>query len=146
MGRWFDSAKVARDAITAVLDVERYVRACGLGSELLELVRLRAAQIHGCAHRVDGQPQDACRRSEPEQRLQALAAWRDAPFFTDRERAALAWTEAVTQGTEHHISGDIYRQVRAHFGEKELVDLTMAVIAINAWNWLVIGTGLMPGA
>ena len=146
MRRWLDSAQVAHDATRALLEVERYVRVCGLSSELLELVRLRASQINGCAYCVDRHMQDARALGAQEQRLHALAAWSDTPFFTNRERAALAWTEAVTRASDHRVTGARYRQLREHFSEKELVDLTMAVIAINAWNRLVISSRLTPGA
>ena len=146
MRRWFDSAKTAHDAVRALLEVERYVRVCGLGSELLELVRLRVSQINGCAYCIDRHMHDARALGAQEQRLHALATWSDTPFFTDRERAALAWTEAVTRASDHRVAGDMRRQLREHFSEKELVDLTMAVIAINAWNRLVISSLLTPGA
>lgn len=130
--------KVAPGAVHAMLAVEQYVRGSGLEPSLLELVRLRASQMNGCAFCVDMHTKDARARGESEQRLYAVAVWEDTPFFTERERAALAWTEAVTDVSRTHIPVEVYEQVRKHFSEKELVDLTMAVIAINGWNRLSV--------
>src|SRR5919198_2756433 len=105
---------------------------------LLELVKMRASQINGCAFCLDMHSKDARARGESEQRLYLLNAWREAPFYTERERAALAWTEAVTLITDGHVPDDVYDEVRAHFSEKELADLTLAVATINAWNRLSI--------
>lgn len=129
---------VAPGAIHSLLNVEHYVRQSGLEAPLQELVRLRASQINGCAYCVDMHTKDARAQGESEQRLYAVSVWNDTPFFTDRERAALAWTEAVTRVSETHVPDEIYQLARQQFSEKELVDLTMAIIAINGWNRLSI--------
>ncbi|MGH9454845.1 MAG: carboxymuconolactone decarboxylase family protein [Terriglobia bacterium] len=129
---------VAPGAIHALLNVEHYVRQSGLEAPLLELVKLRASQINGCAYCVDMHTKDARAQGESEQRLYTVAVWNDSPFFTERERAALAWTEAVTRVSETHVADDVYQSVRQHFNERELVDLTMAIVAINGWNRLSI--------
>jgi len=108
-------------------------------------VKVRASQLNGCAYCIDMHAKDARARGETEQRLFALSAWQDTPFFTDRERAALAWTEAVTRIAEGHVPDDVFERVRKHFQEKELVDLTLAVVAINGWNRLAIGFRAVPG-
>lgn len=125
--------------------VERYVRECGLERRLLELVKLRASQINGCAYCVDMHTKDARANGETEQRLYAVVVWREAPFFTERERAALAWTEAVTLVSVDHVPDDVYDLARQHFTEKELVDLTLAIVAINSWNRLAIAFRTVPG-
>ncbi len=129
---------MAPGAVQALLRVEEYARGAGLESSMLELVRLRASQINGCAYCVDMHTQDARAQGETEQRLYAVSVWPDTPFFTERERTALAWTEAVTSVSWEHVPDAIYQTARQHFSEKELVDLTMAVIAINGWNRLSI--------
>jgi len=133
-----DYAKAAPGALEAMYGLEKYVRQSGLEPALLELVKLRASQINGCAFCVDMHTKDARARGETEQRLYAVVVWRDTPFFTGRERAALAWTEAVTQVSWQHVPDDVYEWARQHFSEKELVDLTVAIIAINGWNRLSI--------
>lgn len=129
---------VAPGAIQALGHVEYYVRHSGLETSLLELVRLRASEINGCAYCVDMHTKDARAEGESEQRLYAVSVWSDTPFFTERERAALAWTEAVTRIRETRVPDDVYQSARQHFNEKELVDLTMAIIAINGWNRLSV--------
>lgn len=138
MAARIDYEKVAPEAVRAMLKVEEYVRGSGLDRPLLELVRLRASQMNGCAYCVDMHTKDAREQGETEQRLYEIALWRDAPFFTARERAALAWTEAVTSVSWQHVPDDVYQLARGQFSEKELVDLTMAIIAINGWNRLSI--------
>jgi AhpD family alkylhydroperoxidase len=137
------AAPAARDAVIAI---EKYVRSCGLERSLLELVRLRASQINGCAYCIDMHTKDARAEGETEQRLYALSAWHETPFYSDRERAALAWTEAVTLVNRDHVPDDVYRETRRHFSEKEIVDLTLAVIAINSWNRLAISFRAVPGS
>ncbi len=139
-------AKVAPEGYKAMLGLETHVRHCGLEHKLLELVKLRASQINGCAYCVDMHTKDARAQGETEQRLYALVAWRETPFFTDRERAALMWTEAVTQIGHRHVPDDIYETVRGQFEEKELVNLTLAVVAINGWNRLAISFRTVPGS
>ncbi len=125
--------------------LENYVHQSGLEPSLLDLVKVRASQINGCAYCIDMHTKDARARGETEQRLYELDAWRETPFYTDRERAALAWTEAITLIGEGHAPDEVYEQAREQFGEKELVDLTLAIVAINGWNRLAIGFRSVPG-
>jgi AhpD family alkylhydroperoxidase len=137
--------KVVPGAIHVMLELERYVQNCGLESNLLHLVKMRASQINGCAYCIDMHTKDARALGESEQRLYALSAWRETPFYTERERTALAWTEAVTLLSVDHVPDDIYALARGQFSEKELVDLTMAIIAINGWNRLAESFRTVPG-
>jgi AhpD family alkylhydroperoxidase len=132
-------------AYAAMLGLERYARESGLETSLLELVRLRASQMNGCAYCIDMHTKDARAEGETEQRLYTLSAWREAPFYTDRERAALEWTEAVTDVAGSRVPDDVYDRARAQFTEAELVNLTMAVVAINGWNRLAISFRIEPG-
>ena len=120
------------------------MRQSGLEKPLLELVRLRASQINGCAYCIDMHTKDARAAGETEQRLYGLDAWREAPYYSARERAALEWTEAVTLVVDEHVPDRVYDTVRAHFSEKELADLTVAVVAVNAWNRLAIALRAVP--
>lgn len=133
-----DAAKVAPQAYHAFLGVEQYVRQSGLEHSLLHLVKMRASQINGCAYCIDMHSKDARAEGETEQRLYELDAWRETPFYSERERAALAWAEAVTLVAQGHVPDEVYEQARRQFSEKELVDLTVAVIAINSWNRMAI--------
>ena len=137
--------KVAPGMMKAMYALEHYVHECGLEPSLLELVKMRASQINGCAYCIDMHSKDARARGETEQRLYALNAWRETPFYTDRERAALAWTEAVTLVSETHVPDDVYDEARRHFTEEELANLTLAVVAINGWNRLAISFRTVPG-
>lgn len=141
-----DAYKHAPGARTAMWGLERLVRDSGLETPLLELVRMRASQINGCAYCLDMHSKDARAAGETEQRLYALNAWRETPFFTDRERAAIEWTEAVTEVADSHVPDDIYERAREHFTEVELVNLTMAIVAINGWNRIAIAFRMVPGA
>lgn len=134
----FDFASGAPKAVNALLGVQKYVNASGIEKPLLELVKMRASQINGCAYCLDMHSKDARLAGETEQRLYLLDAWREAPFYTDRERAALAWTEAVTLVADGHVPDDVFAEARRYFGEEELVNLTMAIVAINGWNRLCI--------
>lgn len=136
---------VAPDATRAMMGLERYVHQSDLEPSLIELVKIRASQLNGCAYCLDMHTKDARAAGETEQRLYTLTAWQETPFYTPRERAALAWTEAVTQIGDGHVPQEIYEQACAQFSEKELVDLTMAVIAINGWNRLAISFRTVPG-
>jgi AhpD family alkylhydroperoxidase len=138
--------KANPEAIRAMMGLETYVSECGLEAPLLELVRLRASQINGCAYCIDMHSKDARAGGESEQRLYLLQAWQEAPFYSDRERAALAWTEAVTRISETHAPDSIYNEARKHFTEAELVALTMAIITINGWNRIAIAFRNTPGA
>jgi len=146
MTRLLDYARVAPDAVRAMMAVETYARQSGLEHSLLELVKLRASYINGCAYCVDMHTKDARLDGETEQRLYAVPVWRETPFFTPRERAALAWTETVTLLAQTGVPEAAYEDVRQHFTEEELVQLTMAVIAINGWNRLAVSFRAEPGS
>lgn len=141
----FNYAKTAPSGYKAMLDLEQYLHECGLEESLLHLVKLRASQINGCAYCLDMHWKDLRAIGETEQRLYSLDAWRECSFYTDRERAALAWTESVTLITSGHVPDSVYAEVRPHFSEKELSDLTFALVAINAWNRLSISARKIPG-
>ena len=138
-------SKVTPEGYRAMSGLERYVRGSGLEPSLLELIKLRASQINGCAYCVDMHWKDARARGESEQRLYGLMAWRESPYYTERERAALAWTEAVTLIADSHVPDDLYEEVRQYFNETELVNLTFALVAINGWNRLAISFRTEPG-
>jgi AhpD family alkylhydroperoxidase len=129
-----DYGKKAPGALRAMVELEKYVRECGLEPTLIELIKVRASQINGCAYCIDMHSKDALAAGETDQRLFLLSAWREAPFYTDRERAALAWTEALTEIATYGVEDELYEEVSEHFSEKELVDLTTAIITINGWN------------
>jgi AhpD family alkylhydroperoxidase len=131
--------EAAPDAMRAVQRVEGYIQQCGLEKSLIELVKMRASQINGCAYCLHVHSTDARRAGETEQRLYLLDAWHESPLYTGRERAALAWTEALTRVAETRAPDSIYEEVRRHFEDKELVDLTTLVGLINLWNRLAIG-------
>jgi AhpD family alkylhydroperoxidase len=137
--------KVAPEGMKAMRDLEAYLAECGLESSLLDLIKTRASQINGCAYCLDMHTKDARARGESEQRLYALDAWRETPFYIERERAALAWTEAVTLIASGHVPDELYEEVCQHFTEEELVNLTLAVVAINGWNRLAISFRTVPG-
>lgn len=145
MERRLDYNHTAPGASRAMYALQKYVEESGLEHSLLELVKTRASQINGCAYCIDMHTLDARARGESEQRLYALSAWHETPFFTERERAALAWTEAVTLISENHVPDAVFAEARAQFTEVELVNLTMAVIAINGWNRLAISFREVPG-
>ncbi len=134
----FDYSKVAPAAYDAMRGLEQYARTTGLERSLIELVKIRASQLNGCAYCLDMHTKDARAAGETEQRLCVLAAWRDAPFYSDRERAALEWTEALTEMAGDGVSDELYERARRVFSELELVNLTMAIIAINGWNRLSV--------
>lgn len=138
-------AKIAPNALNAMLELEKYVADSGLERSLYELVKTRASQINGCAYCLDMHTKDARKAGETEQRLYALSAWKETPFYTDRERAALVWTEALTLIAENEVSDAIYQATCKYFSEKELVALTMAIVAINGWNRLAISFRTVPG-
>lgn len=131
--------RVAPDAIAAVAALSKYVESCGLEPELLELVKTRASQINGCAFCLQMHTRDARARGETEERLYLLDAWRESPLYSPRERAALAWTEALTRIAETHAPDEVYSEAQAQFSEEELVKLTVAIGVINTWNRLAIG-------
>jgi AhpD family alkylhydroperoxidase len=135
----------APDGLKAVLGLQAYLHQSGLEIPLLNLISLRASQINGCAYCIDMHWKDLRAAGENEQRLYGLDAWRESPYYTDRERAALAWTEAVTRVADTHVANEVYEEVRAHFNEKALADLTLAVATINVWNRLNIAARTEPG-
>ena len=136
---------VASDGIHAMRQLEQYVRQSGLEPQLFELVKVRVSQINGCAYCIDMHTKDARARGETEPRLYGLSAWRETPFYSERERAALAWAEEVTLLAQSTIPNERYEEARGQFGEKELVDLTLGVIAINGWNRLAVAFRKEPG-
>src|SRR6201987_450052 len=136
--------QAAPDTMKALMALETQIASSGLEQSLMELVKSRASQINGCAFCINMHTQDARKRGETEQRLYLLNAWREAPLYTDRERAALAWTEAVTLISQTHAPDDVYSEVRAHFSEAETVNLTMLIGAINTWNRLAISFRALP--
>lgn len=140
-----DYKKTSPDVYQAMLALEAAVNASGLEAGLLDLIRLRASQLNGCAFCIDLHWKDLRSRGESEQRLYSLDAWRETPFYSPREQAALAWTEAVTLITDGHLRDEVYAAVRQHFTEPEWVQLTLAVVAINGWNRFNISFRTVPG-
>src|SRR5690349_9366609 len=140
-----DLMQVNPGIIRAMLGLERQIRQAGLDGRLLDLVRMRASQINGCAYCLDMHSKDARALGETEQRLYGLEAWREAPYYSARERAALEWTEALTLVSESRVPDDVYERVRAEFSEDELVHLSLAVVAINGWNRLNIAARTVAG-
>ena len=135
------------DAVKPLFALVKYLQTSSIERPLIELVLMRASQLNGCAYCLDMHSKDARAAGETEQRLYVLQAWREAPFYSDRERAALAWCEAVTRlDPVHGVPDEVYEQARAQFSEKELGDLNMAVILINAWNRIAIPFQSMPGS
>ena len=138
--------KASPAAYQAMIGLEMFVsKSSKLEPSLLELVKMRASQINGCAYCLDMHSKDARAKGESEQRLYALNAWRETPFFTDREQAALAWAEALTLVSVDHVPDAVYERAKQHFSEEELVNLTLAVIAINGWNRIAISFRMVPG-
>ncbi|MFY0573843.1 carboxymuconolactone decarboxylase family protein [Cystobacter fuscus] len=140
-----DVAAVAPGAYRAMLGLEKYLSECGLEEGLLHLVKLRASQLNGCAYCIDMHWKDARALGETEQRLYGLSAWEESPYYSDRERAAFSWTESLTNLGEGHVPDSVYEAVKPHFSERELADLTLAVVTINAWNRLAIASRTVPG-
>jgi AhpD family alkylhydroperoxidase len=145
MEQRFNYFKAAPDAYKALSGVEAYLHSCGLEEGLLHLIKLRASQINGCAFCLDMHSKDLRAIGETEQRLYTLDAWRECPWFTERERAALAWTEALTLITQGHVPDAVYEEARKQFNEKELSDLSIAITTINTWNRLSIASRTPPG-
>jgi AhpD family alkylhydroperoxidase len=137
--------EAAAGVYDAMDGLDQYLQGCGLEESLLNLVRLRASQINGCAYCIDMHWKDLRALGETEQRLYSLSAWGESPCYSERERAALAWTDSVTLVAEGQVPDVVYDRVRPHFSEKELADLTLALAAINAWNRLSIAGRLVPG-
>lgn len=146
MNQRIDYYKASKDATNAMVALENAVKQLGIEPSLLELVKMRASQVNGCAYCVDLHAREATRKGETDRRLHSLLVWREAPFFTPRERAALAWTESLTRLAETHAPDEDYQLLREHFTDKEMVDLTVAIIAINGWNRLGVGFRKTAGA
>jgi AhpD family alkylhydroperoxidase len=140
-----DYRKYAAEAQKSLYAMEKYIAECGFDPKLIHLIKMRASQINGCAFCIDMHSKDARAAGETEQRLYQLDAWRETPFYTERERAALEWTEALTQVSQTHVPDSVYDEVRKQFSEKEIVDLTLAVAMINLWNRLAISLRAVPG-
>jgi AhpD family alkylhydroperoxidase len=140
-----DYRKFNQEPLKALFAMEQYIAGCGLDHKLVHLLKLRASQLNGCAYCIDMHSIDARAAGETEQRLYALDAWRETPFFDERERAALAWIEAVTLVSETHVPDQVFEETRAHFSEQEIIDLTYIAAAINAWNRLAISLRAVPG-
>jgi len=140
-----DMLKLSPGGYKAMMGLEQYVHSCGLEESLVTLMKLRASQINGCAYCIDMHWKDLRALGENEQRLYGLDAWEESPYYTERERAALKWTEAVTLVRESHVPDEVYEEVRKQFSEKEISDLTVIVATINAWNRLAIAGRSIPG-
>src|ERR1043166_441752 len=140
-----DYRKYTQEVQKHLYALEEYVAASGLDHRLVLLLKMRASQINGCAYCIDMHSKDARALGETEQRLYELDAWRETPFYTDRERAALEWTEALTSVSETHVPDAVYNEVKKYFSEKEIVDLTIVVSTINMWNRLAISMRAVPG-
>ena len=146
MTKRIDISRAGQGAYKAMFALEQHVRQSGLGNPLLDLVRLRASYINGCAYCVDMHSKDARAEGETEQRIYSVPVWRETSYYAPRERAALEWTEVVTNISRHGVPDDVYESARREFGEEELAELTMAVIAINGWNRLAISFASEPGS
>ena len=133
------------EPLQALRAIEKYIAGCGLEHKFVHLLKLRASQINGCAYCIDMHSIEARAAGETEQRLYALDAWRETPFYDDRERAALAWIEAVTLVAETHVPDGVYEEAKKYFSEQEIVDLTYLAATINAWNRLAIALRAVPG-
>jgi len=144
MQQRIDATKVSPAAFQAVAALQAYVDKSGLDPKLRELIKIRASQINGCAYCLAMHTRDARKLGETDERMHLLNAWREAPFYSERERAALEWTEAITLVAQGHVPDEAFKAVREQFSEKEIVDLTMATIAINSWNRAAIGFRVPP--
>jgi len=140
-----DLMHVNPGVIQAMFGLEKQIAKAGLDHRLLDLVRMRASQINGCSYCLDMHSKDARAKGETEQRLYGLNAWRETPYYSARERAALEWTEALTLVAESHAPDDVFERVREQFSEDELVHLSLAIVAINGWNRLNVAAGTVPG-
>jgi AhpD family alkylhydroperoxidase len=145
MQQRIDYLKSGRGVYHAMLGIEEYLQKSGLDPKLRHLIKLRASQINGCAYCIDMHWKDARAEGETEQRLYGLDAWEESPYYTDRERAVLAWTEAVTNVRDGHVHDEVFEEVKRYFNEKEIADLTLAVGQINMWNRLAISARATPG-
>ena len=146
MSARLDAAKIAPAAYHAMLGLEHYVQQSGLESSLIHLVKLRASYMNGCLYCIDMHSKDALAEGETVQRIVSVPLWLETPFYTDRERAALAWTEAVTAIDPESVSDELYAELKRFFSEEEIVKLTMAIVTINGWNRLAISFRTEPGS
>jgi AhpD family alkylhydroperoxidase len=144
MQQRIDVTKVSPAAYQAVAALQSYVDQSGLDAKLRELIKIRASQINGCAYCLSMHTRDARKLGESDERMHLLDAWREAPLYTARERAALGWIEAITLVTQGHVPDAVFEDVRKHFSEKEIVDLTAAAVAINSWNRIAIALRVPP--
>ena len=145
MEQRLDYTEQGHDALRAMYSLEGYLRHSSIEPMLLHLLKFRVSQINGCAYCLDMHSKDLRAGGETEQRLYCLDAWRETPFYTDRERAALEWAEALTLITEGHVRDEVFERVKSQFSEKEMIDLTMAVVTINSWNRISIAFRTTPG-
>jgi AhpD family alkylhydroperoxidase len=146
VGKRLNPYKASPNGYQAMAALEHFVMSCGIERPLLELVKMRASQINGCAYCLDMHSKDARALGETEQRLYLLNAWREAPFYSERERAALEWTEAITLIAGKQVPDDVYERVAAQFSPEELANLTLAIATINSWNRLSISFQIVPGS
>lgn len=144
MSTRLDFYKASPEAIKGLLNTEEYISKSTLEKSLIDLIKLRASQINGCAYCIDMHTKDALKAGETPQRLFAISAWQETPFFNERERAALAWTEVLTLLPQTHAPDEVYEEVIRHFSEKETIDLTVAITNINSWNRLAVGFRKSP--
>jgi AhpD family alkylhydroperoxidase len=140
-----DFTRISPKALQAMYGLQAYVNSSGLERRLLELVKMRASQLNGCAYCLDMHSKDARAAGETEQRLYLLDAWREVSLYSERERGALEWTEALTHVSDGHVPDAVYASVREHFSEAELVDLALAIVAVNGWNRLSIAFRAVAG-
>lgn len=145
MAQRMELEKIEPVAYKAMLQLEKYLAASGLSKTLLELIKIRASQINGCAFCIDMHTIEARHHGETEQRIYALNAWRETPFFTDEERSVLAFTEAVTLIADNHVSDEVYKEVSQYFDSNKVAQILMAIVTINAWNRIGITTQMIPG-
>lgn len=141
-----DFTKHSQEALQHFLALEKYIANSGLDHHLIHLLKLRASEINGCAYCIDMHSKDARALGETEQRLYELSAWRETPFYSDQERAALAWIEVVTLVSESHVPEEVFQEVKKHFSEKEIVDLTVLGAVINSWNRICVSLRVVPGS
>ncbi len=146
MNARMDFRQASPQGAKTMAELHAFIHKCGLEPSLLELVKLRASQINGCAHCIDMHAKELKAAGESEQRLDLLNAWRESPFYSERERAALAWTEALTLVTDGHVPDEVYEEARGQFNEEELANLSLAIVAINGANRLNIAFRTVPGS
>jgi AhpD family alkylhydroperoxidase len=137
-------AEVQPEAVKGLYAISSYLHSSGLDKKLIELIKIRASQINGCAFCIDMHTKDARKMGETEQRIYTLNAWRETPYFTDAERAVLALTECMTEIATKRVPDDVYTEMTRHFSEEQIAQVIMAVVSINAWNRIAISTNMMP--